>query len=268
MFSNAFLPSKLNQCISNCENIFSKEETTAAVFNWYSTQTGSLQESMLTGAVGSCDFYLFTFVRGQEIVFSLSERWSHAQLGSLNWNPQTCRKHSMELRTVLDVSMMSDMRDICQRSATKATFEVNGRARLCGGARAQVWVNAMTDGLDLRCRDGHAACDRYNSAADWIADALRFGTFKGSALLVILLGWAAITASQMWNNGLLHQKEQMNVDSGVGLIGTIVFPEGELMTWSQLGDIWRPITAAALMVTWFRCTSECFLIRQRRSPGY
>lgn len=39
---------------------------------------------------------------------------------------------------MLDVSMMSDMRDICQRSAMKAKFEVNGRARLCGGARAQV----------------------------------------------------------------------------------------------------------------------------------
>lgn len=25
----------------------------------------------------------------------------------------------------------------------------------------------------------------------------------------------------------------MNIDSGGGLIGTIVFPEGELMTWSQ-----------------------------------
>lgn len=59
----------------------------------------------------------------------------------------------------------------------------------------------------------------------------------------------------------------MNIDSGVGLIGTIVFPEGELVTWNHLGDIWRPITAAALMVTWFRCTSECFLIHQRRSPA-
>lgn len=29
----------------------------------------------------------------------------------------------------------------------------------------------------------------------------------------------------------------MNIDSGLGLIGTVVFPEGELMTWSQLGDI-------------------------------
>lgn len=29
----------------------------------------------------------------------------------------------------------------------------------------------------------------------------------------------------------------MNIDSGVALIGTIVFLEGELVTWSQLGDI-------------------------------
>lgn len=182
-FPVLFSHQKWTSVFQTVKTFFSTEETPAAVFNWYSTQTGSLQVSLLTRAVGSYDFYLFTFVRGQEIDFSLSKRWSHAQLGSLNRNPQTCRKHSMELRTVLDVSMMSDMRDICQRSATKATFDVNGRARLCGGAHAQVWVNAMTDGSDLRRRDGHAACDRCNSAADWIAGAFRFGTFKGSALL-------------------------------------------------------------------------------------
>lgn len=100
---------------------------------------------------------------------------------------------------------------------------------------------------------------------------LDLGPLWMRALLVILSlqpVYSVVTASQMWNNGSLHWKEQMNIDSGLGLIGTVVFPEGELMTWSQLGDIWRPITAAALMVAWFCCTSECFLIRQRRSPGY
>lgn len=140
-------------------------------------------------------------------------------------------------------------------------LKVNGRNQLCGVAHTEVWLNAMTDGRSLSWRR--------TSTLRWMENCSRLNCrcIQFWDLLAIPSGWAAITGPQMWNNRSLHWKEQMNIDSGVGLIGTIVFPEGELMTWSQLGDIWRPITAAAPMVTWFCCTLECFLIRQRRSPA-
>lgn len=68
-------------------------------------------------------------------------------------------------------------------------------------------------------------------AVDGVAGAFKFRTFKDDSSSL------AVTVPQMGNNGSLHQKEQMNIDSEAGLIGTIVFPKGEVMTWSQLGDI-------------------------------
>lgn len=78
------------------------------------------------------------------------------------------------------------------------------------------WVASLTQSFDLMQRrmaqivvvetDIQPATD---GKLQPMEDAFRFGTFKNEALLVIPSGWAAITASQMWNNGSLHRKEQI-----------------------------------------------------------
>lgn len=86
---------------------------------------------------------------------------------------------------------------------------------------------------------------------------------------LITVVWAAITGTQMcqmWHNGSLHWKDEINTDSEISLIGRLVFPKG--WTCDVKSSRWHMETNYSACTAWnlVCCTSNCAsLIHEQRS---